>query len=57
MHFMLQNVLDFDTAVKSHEFNYIEEAGFNIPVAKTKHWGRNVIGQKRNITLCNIISL
>ncbi len=64
-YFLLQTVLDFDAGELPHEFIYVDEAGFNL--AKTRHRGRNVIGQRAvvnvpgqrggNITLCAAISV
>ncbi len=64
-YFLLQTVLDFDAGELPHELIYVDEAGFNL--AKTRHRGRNVIGQRAvvnvpgqrggNITLCAAISV
>ncbi|XP_057190577.1 uncharacterized protein LOC130554746 [Triplophysa rosa] len=43
-HDYVQTVLDFDATELPHEFIYVDEAGFNL--AKTRHRGRNVVGQR-----------
>lgn len=61
---VLQRVLEMDADVISHEFTYIDEAGFHL--TKSRRRGRNIIDHRalidvpgqlgRNITLCAAIT-
>ncbi|KAL7865386.1 hypothetical protein SRHO_G00106330 [Serrasalmus rhombeus] len=50
----LRGVLEMDAHAISHEFIFIDEAGFNL--ARTRRRGRNITGHRENITMCAAIS-